>query len=550
MRQPHEGTLTDAFHYVCPMRGFNRTENSVDDTSDIYDNTAADAVYSLQSKFMTLLMPQNRPWLKITLNQKYRERLQSALGTFLGEANQAIFDHLRQSNFYIALAETLLDGIAGGTGCISVRDIVGEQLHYMAVSSDRLYFLEDATGIVDTIFVTHKLTGDVILRHFGDTLNKETTETFKEKPYQKHNIIECQITRNNKTLHLIYHERNWEKPLYQSLSDRQSYIVWRWEKVLGEVWGNSPVISALETIKSLQKMMEIYIIAAEYSARGLWQTQDETMNVKNISRYIYPGGLVAAESPLAPVQFSNQGQVTSDVIMSMRQMIKELLFDIQAAPIDPTRKTPSTATEILARRDDFLAKVIPHAERMQYELLQPLAQQIVPRLMMSGLIPPIPDYLKLSLQSMGIPIQNPELVFQIDVDAAVSQAIQLQQATNDLQAIAQLAQVLGGIQPLMKYINPDRFIKKTLMNMNVSMELFNTPEEQQQLAQQEQQAQAQAQQQAQQAQMGQMLQQAGGVDGITKAMPEIRQMMQSNPQMQGQQPMQTATDRLAAANQK
>jgi hypothetical protein len=172
--------------------------------------------------------------------------------------------------------------------------------------------------------------------------------------------------------------------------------------------------------------------------------------------------------------------------------------------LQQNKNTYKTATEILAEQEMFLASIGAPARRLQDEALKPIATQIVSRLSDRGDIPKLTKEHIAIVRELGFDVETAEDIFEVEVNAAVKQVINQQQAQQDLMAYAQAIQVLP--EEVSMRVNKDKFAIKLLRGFGFSDELTNSDEEVEEMK-----AQLAQLQQAQQAMS--MAQQAGDAGG-------------------------------------
>ena len=81
------------------------------------------------------------------------------------------------------------------------------------------------------------------------------------------------------------------------------FIIFRFGKTLGEVWGESPVRSALPHIRVANEVAKLILTQASWAGLGAWQvSSDTTVNYSNMK--LSPGDVVTVDSPLTPIPFA------------------------------------------------------------------------------------------------------------------------------------------------------------------------------------------------------------------------------------------------------
>lgn len=487
-RQPHEQEIRDAFLLTRPARDFDRKYDQ-SPKRQIYNASLRRGARNLVTNVMRLLIPQNRPFAEVKLKT---DRLQKQIGTqlapYLQDANDRFFRHILGSNFYLAITEAMYDAVIAGTGCIMIVDEDTDDIGYLAVPTGDLYFLQDYDGSVDTVFREHQLTCRQLESRFGFV--PESLKDCKH-PKKRHKILEAVIpSADGKYDYTVYLMESWEV-IEEHESPFNPFIVFRWEKDLDSVWGEGPVRAALSHGKAINQMSHDTLQYGEYAAKGLWQVLDETMNVQHLKGQLKPGDVIAVSEPLQPVPFPGQFLINFELLKWQEDSIKQMMHD-NTLPSEDALKY-MTAQAVLEQRAQFLQQIGEPAQRLTRECLQPIADQVVARLQLRGdLVVASPE----EIQALGIPgIKDQKDMFRIEVNAAIHRAIQIQEASDESNAVATVSQLLVAMPPEIRmHLDTDKFVRSQLSAYGVNAKNFRTEQEVEQIKQQ--QAQQQAMQQA------------------------------------------------------
>lgn len=490
LREPHETEIRDAYKFSYPSRAFDKQPGEKIDRSKIYDDTATHSVRSLVTNVIKLLVPQNRQWARITLKTaKLKEQLETALAERVMGWNDALNNHFLTSNFYLKMDEAMNDAVVAGTACIAFYDRVGEPLTYISVPVDQLYFTQDHNGNVDAVFREHELTGRQMIGRFGKKLQSELKQTCTDAPDKLHKIVECVVPAKQGYDYIVYSKADWSE-IESSVTRWNPFIVWRWEKSLNEAWGNSPVRDALPSIRSLNMMARDTLEAGNFSAKPCYQITGDILNIEQLKTQLVPGGLIATEAPLQPLATGANFPITLELIEKTRASVRSLLYGNQIMNRDIS-KTPMSATEASLRQTEFYAQIGQPALRLQKELLQPIAEQAVQRLMERGDLEALPNQLVAALNIPGAKTQAD--IFKVETNAAIERAIKMSEAQNDLQTLVTMMQSLGDPNLVLTHVDVDELIRNTLEGFSFSPDAIRSREEVKQMKEQMQQIELQQQ---------------------------------------------------------
>lgn len=521
MRQPHEDQMRRAYEYTLPGRDFDRAaeaESGDVDRSHIYDSTAVDAVRNLATQTIQLLIPQNSQWATVEYRDAAVEaRAGRQMKGWVKTVNDRLFAHVTTSNFYQAVGEAMLDLVIAGTSCLAVQDRPGYPISYQAVPIGQIFFLEDFMGNIDAVFRRHQMSVRQISERWGLPQCLE-----EAKPTDVASVLEVDIRQGDTWEYAVYLEKDFSELEAAKKHRFNSFIVFRWEKTVGELWGDSPIRSALPHILTVNKMMETVLAMGEFQALGLWQTADETMNLENLRKHLQPGGVIVTspEGELRPVAFGGNFNISQAMIEEQRAIIRRMTFD-SSLPPSADGKSYMTAQEVITRANEYYQRIGQPAQRLADELLRPLARQMLWRLGERDELPAFPDEWMASLQAQGFEVSELKDLFKASITAAITQARRFQEAQRDLQAVGTVGQILGP-EVVAGIVDMEGLAKRLLTNMNFSADLVRSDEE---IA-------ANKQQMMQNAQSQQAVQAGQEISKIAKNMgvdaQQLQQMMGGN----------------------
>lgn len=473
-RRPHEDELAEAFDLVKPIREWRPYRSrSRPDRTQMVDATLVRMARNLVTNTIRLLIPPNGQWAKLTgKTDVLEDKVQQAFPNEVRAANDKLFRHFIDSNFYLATTEALYDGIIGGTFGIMFNDQEGEPLNYLAVPSDELFFLESHDGNVDTVFRRHDLTARQIVQRFGeDNVLDSIKRALSENPTRKFCLLESVVPDGDGFEHRV---SLGESDSFEKITDSQRclanpFVVARWERMLGHVWGNSPVRDALQHQRVANAIRSDILKFGSFVAGGLWQVNDETVNTENLSGKLLPGSVIATDEPLQPVPFPGQFNLTFGMLDAEREAMKHLMFDSTPPSEDALKYMNDVAVSFL--RQEFLSQVGEPAQRLQREYLQPIADQALGRLMVRGEIKSITPEQVRRLNVEGVSTQQD--LFRVDVNAAIQRA----QAAQEAQEIASgvsTAQQIFGPQQIALHVDVDKATRKTLIGLGVPEDMLRS----------------------------------------------------------------------------
>ena len=424
-RHKHEEEISEAYGFTYPQRDIWRSMESNTDRTKLYDMTAVDGVQNLVSTILNLLIPQNQQWAYIDTREELKKTIAPDVRQILDISNKTIFKTLRDGNFYVAVSEALQDCVIAGTGAIALYDPMQEngQIDFMAIPTNQLYFLTNYKDEVETVFREHEQTQQYVYERYGYNM-PQLEHDAKKEPEKKIKILEC------------VHRRTGEKDMMYSVhigkdlicveetyTPVNPFIIFRFGKTLGEVWGESPVRSALPHIRVANEVAKLILTQASWAGLGAWQvSSDTTVNYSNMK--LSPGDVVTVDSPLTPIPFAGNFNLTMATVEDQRESIRRMLYSDTLLP--PAQSNTMTATEVQARQAEFFRRIGPHGLRLENELLRPLIKTLVTKLQIRGIVPQF---------------VTDEGTFTYVVNSAVRKGTAMQTITRDLQLLQMVSQL-------------------------------------------------------------------------------------------------------------
>jgi hypothetical protein len=474
-REKHEDEISEAYKFTRPNRDIWRNRESHTDRTKIFDSTAPDSVQNLVSTILNLLIPQNQQWATLSVREDVKEEIASDVKRLLDRANRTVFKTIRDSNFYIAASESLTDAVVSGCGAIGIYETEND-IEFIGIPTHQLYFLDNHKGEVDTVFREHSLTAQYLAETFKN-LPDDIEKLAKEAPQKNVTVIEsCIRFLNDKEFTYTVMVGKEMRPIYQKKMSTQMFVVFRFGRTIGEVWGESPVRMALPHIRTINEAQMLVLQAASYASLGAWQVNSETaVNFGNVK--LKAGDVITVDQPLTPIPFAGNFAITDATIQDHRNQIRRMMFNDVILP--PEQSPTMTATEIQIRQAEFYRRLGPYGLRLEQEFLRPIIANIIKRLQFKGAVP------EFVLDSTA---------FEIVVNSAVKRGIALSEITRDVQ-ILQVVSQLG--QEAMLNIDLVKLARKILRDGDMSPEVLRSDREISDLIERQQQ-QAAVQQVAQQ----------------------------------------------------
>jgi hypothetical protein len=470
-------------------------------TEVLFDSTAITANNLLAASLQGTLTSPSLPWFSIKLrDEEINENRDVQL--WLEDTARRMYDTFNETNFNTEVHEMYLDLCSIGTGALFVEegnkgyDIDG--IHFNCLHIAEYYIQENINGKVDTLYRKYKLTARQAVQEFGEkNVGEKILTATKEKPDQKFNFIHAvEPTEDYKratgksSTKLPYHSCHVceeDKMVVRTGGYNEfPYLVPRWSKATGEIFGRSPSYNALPDIKTLNKAVEIGLKAWAKAIDPPLLVQDDGV----IGRVrTTPAGItvVRNDGAVKPLQIGSNWQITDLKENQLRTAIRQAFYSDQ---LQLQEGPQMTATEVQVRYELMQRLLGPTLGRFQSEFLNPLIERVFGIMYRAGALLPEPSVVRGS---------------KIDVEyvGPLARSQRMEEAVA-IERLYQLAMNIAQVDPaIMDNIDHDEAVrlrgkllgvpKTVLRGKDQVNEMRNARAEQQQMAQMAQQQQAQAQ---------------------------------------------------------
>ena len=534
-RATWEDHWQDILDYVMPRKAdisFVRAKGTKR-TEVLYDSTAITANNLLAASLQGTLTSPSLPWFHLKLRDKELNEHRD-VQLWLEDSARRMYDTFNESNFNTEVHELYLDLCSVGTGSMFVEEgnngFETEGIHFNTLHIAEYFIQENINGQVDTLYRKYKLTARQAIEEFGeDNLGEKIIEASKNKPDKQFNFIHA--VEPTKDYERALGKANTKLPYHSChvcVEDKMvvrtggynefPYLVPRWAKATGEIFGRSPSYNALPDIKTLNKAVEIGLKAWAKAIDPPLLVQDDGV----IGRVrMTPAGItvVRNDGAIKPLQIGSNWQITDMKETQLRTAIRQAYYSDQ---LQLQEGPQMTATEVQVRYELMQRLLGPTLGRFQSEFLNPLIERTFGIMLRAGALMPEPDIIKGQ---------------QIDVEyvgpLARSQRMEESVAIERLYGLAM--NVVQVDPTIMDNINHDEAIRLRATLLGVPKSILRGKDEVEELREQRaEQQQAMAQAQEQQAAGDAMQSQAKAAKDMAE--PRVQQMMEEAQEDMGVSP--------------
>jgi len=433
-------------------------------TEVLFDSTAITANNLLAASLQGTLTSPSLQWfhLKIRDDEINQDR---DVQLWLEDSAKKMYDVFNQTNFNTEVHELYLDLCSIGTGCLFVEegnkgyDI--DSIHFKTMHISEFYIGENVSGYIDCLYRRYKLTARQAIQEFGEeNVGPKIQEAARMKPDKKFDFIhaveptedyERALGKSNTKLPFhSCHVCEQDKMVVRTGGYNEfPYLVPRWSKATGEVYGRSPSYNALPDIKTLNKAVELGLKAWSKAIDPPLLVQDDGV----IGRVrMTPGGITVIRSDAAvkPFQSGANMQLNAFKENELKTAIRQAYYSDQ---LQLQQGPQMTATEVQVRYELMQRLLGPTLGRFQSEFLNPLIERVFGIMFRADAFLPAPELLEgqsIDIEYVGPLARSQRMEEAVAVERLYQLAMQLGQADpsvmdilNNDEAVRMRAELLG-----------------------------------------------------------------------------------------------------------
>lgn len=465
-------------------------------TEKMFDATASLGLERFAAAMESMLTPRNSRWHRLRASSERINRSRQ-VGLWFDEVTDILFKarYSPRANYASQQHENYMALGAFGTAAMFIDELDGGGIRYRSVHLSEVFFLENHQGIIDTAYRRFPMTARQMEQKWGrDKLPEKIQKAAENEPQKEFDIIHCVRPRDEVDKTKADHRRmdfasfyvtvEGKKTLSEGGYRRFPYAISRYVTTPGELYGRSPAMLALPSIKTLNEQKKTVLKQGQRVTDPVLLAHDDGVldEFSLHSGAINYGGVSAEGRALVHTLPTGNLSVGHQMMEQERSVINEAflvtLFQILV-------ETPQmTATEVLQRAQEKGALLSPTMGRQQSEALGPQIERELDILFDQGMLPDMPQEL---IDAGG--------EFEIEYDSPLSRAQKAEEASGLFRYMEWAQNYVAVTQDPSPYdlINVDE-AGMALMDINAVPYLWrNSAEQIQQIRQSRQQAQQQQQ---------------------------------------------------------
>lgn len=411
-RSNYDSVNQDITDYVLPNRGNFTTDKAEGEELDdiIFDSTAITANQNLASVIASGLTDPNSIFFRFRPKNPELENNED-VKRWLEQVEKIVFDVFSstESGFPQQNHELLLDLGGYGTAIMFIGeddnkgDIIFQTRHL-----SEIWIEENSAGFVDTVYRKFQLTARQAAQEFGE---EELGSVIKDKidsdPHKKFDFLHVVMPRADyERLATIPKELEQFDyiSLHISIEDKTvlktrgfhelPYVVVRWTKRVGEVYGISPSWNSLSDIKMINAFAEIGLksIQKQVDPPLLMSDDGVVMPLQTFPGGVNIGGVSDDGKEMIKPLLTGQNNQALDLLLArLEQKIEKAYFVDQFQERQGVQ--PLTATEAIQREQTRLRLIGPQVRRIEDEYLNLAITRVIAILNRKGAIGEPPEVL-------------------------------------------------------------------------------------------------------------------------------------------------------------
>jgi len=475
-RQNWDSTWRDTALFVAPNKDdvfkWKNKSKGEEKHERLYDGSAEHFNELLASALHSMLTNPSSQWFELTTGDREIDR-KPEVKDYLQKLVRRVHQLINNTNFQSEIHEVYLDLGCFGTGVMRMDEDDDNHFHFKSRPIYELQIRENDKGVIDFVATEDMMTVRTAFQKYGMESFGEEAKKLAEDLDKELEIIHVVMPNMDVKLRKLgafskpwasYHV--WVKGeliLREKGFHEFPYIVPRWIKTTGEIYGRSPGMKALPDIRMLNSIMKTTIRGAQKVVDPPIAVPDDgIMGRVNLT----PGGQTSVRSgtgdEIKPILTGGKPELGVALMEDVRTRIKSAFFIDQLQ----LREGPQmTATEVNVRDDDRIRLLGPILGRQHFELLQPLIARIIGIMKRKNLLP----------ADMPNELQNSNL--EVFFSSQIARAQRIAEAQNLNRFLGAIAPMVEADPTTLDLIDNEKYVKLNADIYGVPEEIFRKPEE-------------------------------------------------------------------------
>lgn len=444
-----ESLYRDAYEFALPQRQlygyWEGQSQGAKKMARVFDSTAINSTQRFANRLQSGIFPPQRKWCRLEPGPDIPVERRQQAQAVLDQYNEKMFTVIKQSNFDIAIGEFLLDLAVGTAGMLVLPGDDVAPLNFIPVPMFLISYEEGANGQVDKVYRKMRMKAEAVKQQWKDAeFPVDVAQRIESKPTDEMELLEATVydmDRGDYCYHVI-DKISKEELVYRRMKS-SPWVISRYSKVAGEVYGRGPLLTALPDIKTLNKTLELVLKNASLAISGVYTAADDgVLNPQTVK--LVPGAIIPVArnggpqgESLKPLARSGDFNVSQIIIQDLRANIKRTLLD---ESLPPDNMSARSATEVVERMKELAQNLGSAFGRLINETMVPLVSRILSVMDERGLID-----LPLQVNGLEVKVSPVAPLAMAQNMEEINNIMQFMQITASMGAEGQLAVKTGDL---------------------------------------------------------------------------------------------------------
>jgi hypothetical protein len=444
-----ESLYRDAYEFALPQRQlygyWEGQAQGAKKMARVFDSTAINSTQRFANRLQSGIFPPQRKWCRLEPGPDIPVDRRQQAQAVLDQYNEKMFTVIKQSNFDIAIGEFLLDLAVGTAGMLVLPGDDVAPLNFIPVPMFLISYEEGANGQVDKVYRKMRMKAEAVKQQWKDAeFPVDVAQRIASKPTDEIELLEATVydlDRGDWCYHVI-DKISKEEIVYRRFKS-SPWVISRYSKVAGEVYGRGPLLTALPDIKTLNKTLELVLKNASLAISGVYTAADDgVLNPQTVK--LVPGAIIPVArnggpqgESLKPLARSGDFNVSQIIIQDLRANIKRTLLD---ESLPPDNMSARSATEVVERMKELAQNLGSAFGRLINETMVPLVSRILSVMDERGLID-----LPLQVNGLEVKVSPVAPLAMAQNMEEINNIMQFMQITASMGAEGQLAVKTGDL---------------------------------------------------------------------------------------------------------
>ena len=416
--------------------------------AEVYDSTGIHALQILSASLHGSLTSPSTKWFGLRFREDELNENKEAKD-WLEKCSKGIFQEFGKSNFSTEVAESYQDLVGFGTSClqfdVKTKNSQFDGFNFRACHLSEIVIAESEEGRVDTIFRKLKLTARQAYQKFGKDAGDKAMKALEKDPDQVFEYVQAVFPRELQGEPAMVAPPNM-RPFacyFISVADKKickesgyyelPFMVPRWAKTTGDMYGFGPGCIARADVKTLNSARKLAMRAWEKSIDPpLKAMQNGILGKIDLrpSTVTYVRDMQSLEPIVNATNWNADQLMLTDVRASVRRIFFSDQLELNEGP-------QMTATEVQVRYELMQRLLGPTLGRLQSEFLNPIVERAFYSMLRGNALPPMPEVLQevggdLDIEYVGPLARSQKMDEVTSIQRAIDGIMQLAQVNPEV----------------------------------------------------------------------------------------------------------------------